>query len=73
MKTVPQIPPKPAKPIVRVSPRQFLENRDILMSPLIDCRVVFWLSDPEWEPPREPIHKPPSKPSGVKPKYKVLA
>ena len=73
MKTVPQIPPKPEKPIVRVSPQQFLNNRDVLMSPLIDCRVMFWLWDPEWEPPREPIRKPPRKPTGVKPKYKVIA
>ncbi len=73
MKTVPQIPPKPEKPIVRVSPAQFLNNRHVLMNPMIDCRVMFWLYDPGWDPPREPVRKPPRKPTGARPKYKALA
>ncbi len=71
MATVPIIPTKAEKPIVRVSPQQFLANRDVLMSPLIDCRVVVWVFN-DWDP-YNPTPEPPRRPMGTRPKYKVIA
>lgn len=62
------------KPIIKVTPQQFLRNYHALTNPMIDCRVVVYAPPTRrWDPPLPPIKKPPLKPKFTNVKQRVFA